>query len=565
MDFNNEKVAFGGLPSNLEHDRLILPNKIDLHPNDFQIFLVEWDKVKQCIYVVDNQGNNLYSIDNILEFFMRKSLNVTNCHLIKVVDGLVGLLPEANQVQNNFFGKTKYKQYIIEARRGYINLRKGNDYSKVENIISYTNRESENLEDLQDKANLFGYLLEKYDMNYNFKTPANLASNILLTNNDAYREIKAWKIVGNRVPGFEEASYKSGYGGRMESMGLGQLVQYHYDLEKCHQTVLEYLPSIRGLKMVSGGYSPDDIYSFSLISTKIPSGFGFLPLPIKEEGGTSFNSGIDLVGWYPKPNVDLLYFLKIPFKVRESYRFVGDSKFYGFKSWTDEIKPVQNDPITKNSGFNMKWLYLPIAGKTYQIYRILEEETLRNRSIASSMFAPGLYSHILGYENVAIWLIHYLVGGKTVNNLRNDAVSCNKTIEPGIMNQISKYLGIGFKLREECRGETLHFTFSHRHMPDGRGAVYREGVEKNRNNSKALFAIDSYVSVAKSEEVKLIPGTPVEYSLVQGADYGSNRNGTAIKKLGLLEEDYFESEPINNPARVKSNDVWIKEEEIRIL
>ena len=372
---------------------------------------------------------------------------------------------------------------------------------------------------------------------YTFSTPASLSRRIFET----YPEVREELWDAHFIPlSILALFYDHAYGPRMESSGIGTLSLFHYDKAKSHLNLLRDCPSISRAKKVVGTTKHDSAaYGIYRITAFIPNTYNFNPLPVKDKDSKRlyYPSG-KVTGWYPKPYLDLLEELRIPYRVHNSIEFFAADDTKPYWNWATEIDRylVYSSPF-----LDLKGLYCALVGSARSIYTKINLKTGELQERARSTFHPILYSHIMAMQNVDIWRE---AERNSAIAIRVDAISTLKPIT-------TPRFGLEFKLK----GNTTFLTPHYKSYP---GFVYwREMIEAYPDSPSVTLAYDFRLPLHLVGHDPRDLGRLITTTRTIPPSYG-NRTGSPIKQVGDLLSNWFPSEVSNIPPEDNINERYLE-------
>ena len=328
-----------------------------------------------------------------------------------------------------------------------------------------------------------------------------------------------------------KAFYESCYGGRQESVGLGTVNVYNYDMRNAHLNIIRKMPSIRNCRyFYNADFIDDCVYGAYLINVDIPE-MNLCPLPyvarqyVKSE---LFNSARgypygEVYGWYGKDYLELLDSMNIKYNIIESHQFVLIQEEFPFKMLSDRLfEIIMRAPWF----FNVKSLYHSISGSAISVQTRVNEATKKPYPSVYSTFSPMFYSYILSQQSVSIYKMFMDKPGSAV---RSDAISINSLLSAP-------------EMRLENKGSTTFINSLLKVFPDGNGKTWLDLINENLHSNHFIYNIEKFPRVNETLYSSKELGIKSGYSQRIFPSHGI-RLGSEVKELKELLNSWISSVP----------------------
>lgn len=388
-------------------------------------------------------------------------------------DSLLSLLTEEQLCELNLFGKISVDNVEIRKMKTSMSI----NGAPIFNLIGLTKTHKD--KDLDSINLLIQQVLSSRGTFgvYNLSSGASEAR-ALITQFDEIRDdiSLSHRLKLENLDKFNSACY----GGRMESSGLGTTFQSHWDMVKAHLNILKDYPGIRDTTWTRSMLYLDSALptSIYLIKTDIPRKFKYNPLPVKTESGIKYPNGT-IVGWYYKDYLELLQFLRIPFKVLDSIQLLGDET-HPFKNYIGFIRGLIKLFESEYPNLEYKHLYSTVAGSCKSIYRNITEE-LREVQVSGRTFNPLIYGFILARQNTEV----YKQAIKSdADAIKMDAIACGT--KPDLTGN--------YEYQLKGSGLSTYLTPALKSVPNGT-TLYKDYIRKDRDKAYITVEVNTWNSL----------------------------------------------------------------------
>lgn len=471
------------------------------------------------------------SAKKLFDYLSKYSVIFTYCHPGKL-DGIFRLLGEQELTKLALFGKTEVEGHFIRRYSTSVIL----NHTPVYNLIGFTKKYSgETYEDINRLVNRILQSRNNVGIEiYNLSSGASEARSLMLQDELVRNEILFSRKLGiSNIDKFNSSCY----GGRMESSGLGTSWQYHYDLIKAHLKILSEYPGISDTTWLKGMPISENALPISIyqIKAKVNKKFRYNPLPARVEGRICYPKG-EITGWYFKDYIDLLKWLKIPFRVLDSLQFFGDGT-YPFKELCGYIRGICKIFEKNYPELEAKHFYATLAGSTKAIYRSLSRDK-DEIQIAIRSFDPIIYGFVLSRQNTKLFR-------DTIENnaegIKIDSIGCKEKAILGEEYKLSDY------------GSSTYLTPALKSLPHNERDIYREAIIRCRNLDHIIIELNSWNGLDSMMSDSIFGAGVPDVDLGEKfkkvfkikPSHG-NRTGKPIKRVGDLLDFWFPSTPNNS-------------------
>ena len=462
-------------------------------------------------------------------------------------------------------GKTPLGSGVLFRNRNGMRYQEGSKHWFIWNLIGFIKYQGleklnpKNLDHLSIIAKtLIGNNSRFGIPNYTFGSVASNARAYILQFDNILRELQKIFKWSKTHKDMLNDFYASTINAPQLSDGIGSEDLESWDMVTSHLNILEYMPSVLDCDIFQDmPYTEKAAYGTYEIEFNIPPHrFYFPPVPsIVEEKVPNpelllipaisrkvvYRDG-PIKGIYAKPILDMLTYLKIPFKVLKSWQLIPNGELrYPYKEFCSKTRKIIEVPTQL---VNNKPLYQTVWGSMLFIYDSMDEETGELYYEAGGTFNPIVASHIIATQWCYVWWQSYVNEGY-VKAIRSDAISASE-FSPAKCPFLPNSEHYSITLR--TKGLHTFLTPYLKAFPDpdkpgqyGKGKIWAEMIDRFRDGRKIELEYTTRVPLNDTSFDPRYMGNEVTAAKDIPWSYGHGRVGPEIARLGKLFDGWSQS------------------------